>query len=83
MKKYVLDGTVKAFELWNPVNLGYLAGLRGRNLASGVNAQGGATFSAGKLGKYKILPPAAGTGLSVVLGPPTVFNKANVRKFNF
>src|SRR5665213_4110718 len=26
MKTYVLDGTVKAFELWNPSNLGYLAG---------------------------------------------------------
>ena len=25
MKKYVADGTVKEFELWNPANLGYLA----------------------------------------------------------
>ncbi len=83
MKKYVLDGTVKGFELWNPINLGYLAGYAAANLASGVNLKAGATFTAGKLGKYKILPPAAGTGLSVVLGPPTVFNKANVRKFNF
>jgi rhamnose transport system substrate-binding protein len=48
-----------------------------------VKLKAGATFSAGSLGKYKILPPAAGTGLSVVLGPPTVFDKANVRKFNF
>jgi rhamnose transport system substrate-binding protein len=83
MKKYVLDGTVKEFELWNPVNLGYLAGYAAANLASGTKLAAGATFTAGKLGKYKILPPAAGTGLSVVLGPPTVFNKSNVRKFNF
>src|SRR4029077_6217236 len=25
LKKYVADGTIKAFELWNPANLGYLA----------------------------------------------------------
>ena len=83
MKKYVLDGTCKEFELWNPVNLGYLAGYATANLASGMPLKAGATFSAGKLGKYKILPPAGGTGLSVVLGPPTVFNKSNVTKFNF
>jgi rhamnose transport system substrate-binding protein len=83
MKKYVLDGTVKAFELWNPGNLGYLAGYAAANLASGVTLKAGSTFSGGKLGKYKILPPAAGTGLSVVLGPPTVFFKGYVRKFYF
>jgi rhamnose transport system substrate-binding protein len=83
MKKYVLDGTCKEFELWNPANLGYLAGYAAANLASGLKLQAGATFTAGKLGKYKILPPAGGTGLSVVLGPPTVFNKSNVTKFNF
>jgi len=83
MKKYVLDGTVKSFELWNPANLGYLAGYAAANLASGTKLAAGTTFTAGKLGKYKILPPAGGTGLSVVLGPPTVFNKSNVTKFNF
>lgn len=83
MTKYVLDGTCKEFELWNPGNLGYLAGYAAANLASGVKLAAGSTFAAGTLGKYKILPPAAGTGLSVVLGPPTVFNKANVRKFHF
>ncbi len=83
MKKYVNDGTVKAFELWNPGNLGYLAGYAAASLASGLPLKAGQSFTAGTLGKYKILPPAAGTGLSVVLGPPTVFNKANVGKFNF
>jgi rhamnose transport system substrate-binding protein len=83
MKKYVNDGTVKEFELWNPENLGYLAGYAAASLASGLDLKAGTTFSAGTLGKYKILPPAAGTGLSVVLGPPTVFDKANIGKFNF
>jgi rhamnose transport system substrate-binding protein len=84
MKSYVLDGTVKAFELWDPGNLGYLAGYAAASLASkAVALKAGASFKAGKLGSYKILPPAAGTGLSVVLGPPTVFNKANVLKYHF
>jgi rhamnose transport system substrate-binding protein len=79
MKKYVLDGTCKEFELWNPSNLGYLAGYAAASLASGLTTGApGQTFSAGKLGSYKILPPAAGTGPSVVLGPPTVFNKSNI-----
>ncbi len=84
MKTYVNDGTVKAFELWNPSNLGYLAGYAAASLASNVvTISPGATFKAGMLGSYKILPAAAGTGPSVVLGPPTVFTKANVNKFNF
>ena len=29
LKKYVSDGTIKAFVLWNPADLGYLAGVRG------------------------------------------------------
>jgi rhamnose transport system substrate-binding protein len=79
MKKYVLDGTCKEFELWNPNNLGYLAGYAAASLASGlITGKAGQTFSAGKLGTYKILPAAGTTGPSVVLGPPTVFNKANI-----
>ncbi len=83
MRPYVEDGTCKEFELWNPADLGYLAGYAAANLASGMPLKAGEKFKAGKLGTYTILPPADGTGLSVVLGPPTVFNKANIKKFNF
>jgi rhamnose transport system substrate-binding protein len=84
MRKYVLDGTCKEFELWNPQNLGYLAGYAAASLASGlITGKAGQTFKAGKLGTYKILPRAGTTGPSVVLGPPTVFNKANINQFNF
>ncbi len=84
MKPYVADGTVKEFELWNPSNLGYLAGYAAAALASGtITLSPGQTFTAGKLGTYKVLAPAAGTGPSIVLGPPTVFNKANVNNFDF
>ncbi len=83
MKPYVHDGTVTKFELWNPSNLGYLAGYAAASLASGTSLSAGQSFTAGKLGKYTIMPAAGTTGPSVVLGPPTVFTKANVDHFNF
>jgi len=84
MKSYVLDGTVKSFELWNPSNLGYLAAYAAANLASGtIKVKAGDSCTAGTLGKYTILPAKSGTGPSVVLGPPYVFTKANVKDFNF
>jgi rhamnose transport system substrate-binding protein len=84
MRSYVKDGTVKEFELWNPSNLGYLAGYAAAALASGTaTLSTGSSFKAGTLGSYSVLPAAAGTGPSVVLGPPTVFNKVNVDNFSF
>jgi rhamnose transport system substrate-binding protein len=84
MRKYVLDGTCKEFELWNPSDLGYLAGYAAASLASGlITGKAGQTFKAGMLGTYKILPKSGKTGPSVVLGPPYVFNKSNIKNFNF
>ena len=90
MKPYVKDGTVKAFELWNPSDLGYLAGYAAASLASGITTiDTGAKFKAGKLGEYTVLAPTTGAspsanvGPSVVLGPPTVFDASNIDKFNF
>jgi len=84
MKSYVHDGTVKQFELWNPDNLGYLAGYAAAGLASGsASLKADSKFDAGKLGSYTVLAPSATTGPSVVLGPPTVFDSSNVDQFNF
>jgi rhamnose transport system substrate-binding protein len=79
MKAYVADGVAPAFILWNPANLGYLAAYAAVYLASKkiTNAQG-QTFTAGKLGKYTI-----GADHTILLGPPTVFNSANINNFNF
>src|ERR1035437_615730 len=83
MKSYVHDGTVKEFELWNPDNLGYLAGYAVANIASGViTGAAGDKFTAGNLGAYTVLPASGTTGPSVVLGPPFVFDKTNVAKYN-
>ena len=79
LKKFVSDGTIKAFELWNPANLGYLAAYAALNVASKkiTNAQG-QSFTAGKLGKFTV-----GAGHSILLGPPFVFDKSNINQFNF
>jgi rhamnose transport system substrate-binding protein len=82
MRKYIKDGTVKSFELWNPSNLGYLAGYAAASLASGTALQAGSTFTSGSLNKTYTM--ASGDGeLSVVLGPPTVFDSTNIDQFNF
>jgi rhamnose transport system substrate-binding protein len=79
LRKYVKDGTIEGFELWNPADLGYLAAYTAVNYASGtITGKLGQSFKAGKLGKYKI-----GAKKTVLLGPPFVFNKTNIDKFHF
>jgi rhamnose transport system substrate-binding protein len=79
MKKYVADGTVKSFELWNPANLGYLAAYAAVELASGkISGAVGQSFTAGKLGSFTV-----GADHTVLLGPPFVFTSANINNFNF
>jgi rhamnose transport system substrate-binding protein len=83
MKKYVYDGTVKEFALWNPENLGYLAGYAVAAFANKqITGKVGEKFKAGKLGTYQIAAGPDGRP-QVILGPPFVFNKSNVGKFNF
>ena len=79
LKKFVADGTIASFELWNPANLGYLAGYAAINLASKkITNSAGQSFTAGKLGKFSV-----GADSTVLLGPPFVFTKANIGQFNF
>jgi rhamnose transport system substrate-binding protein len=79
LKKFVADGTIQSFELWNPANLGYLAGYAAVNFASKkITSSAGQPFTAGKLGNFTV-----GADSTVLLGPPFVFNKANISQFNF
>ncbi len=79
LRQYVKDGTIKGFELWNPANMGYLAYYVAALLVEGkIKGTVGETFTAGKLGSYTI-----GANNVVLLGPPTVFNSANIDQFNF
>jgi rhamnose transport system substrate-binding protein len=79
MKAYVADGVAPEFELWNPANLGYLAAYAAVELASKkITNAAGQSFTAGKLGKYTV-----GAGHTILLGPPYVFDAANINNFNF
>jgi len=79
MRKFVQDGTVKSFALWDPTKLGYLATYTAAALASGqITGAEGEKYKAGELGDYTI-----GAKGEVVLGPPTVFTKDNIDKFDF
>jgi rhamnose transport system substrate-binding protein len=78
LKKFVADGTVQSFELWNPASLGYLAAYAAVNFASKTVTSTGGSFTAGKLGKFTV-----GSDASILLGPPFVFDKANISQFNF
>lgn len=79
MRDYVKDGTVTAFALWNPGDLGYLAAYAAKALIEGdITGKEGDKFKAGKLGSYTV-----GADGNVLLGDPTVFNKDNIGDFNF
>lgn len=79
MRKFVKDGTVTKFELWDPANLGYLAAYAAAALVSGqITGAPGQTFKAGRLGSRTI-----GRDGEVILGPPTVFDRANIDNYHF
>lgn len=79
MRKFIKDGTVEKFALWDPENLGYLAGYAAGALASGqITGQEGEKFKAGKLGERTV-----GADGEIVLGPPTVFDEKNIDDYDF
>ena len=81
MKKYILNGTVKEYQLWNVANMGIVSAWV---LDQAIN---GVSFPPGK----KFTVPGAGLGTLTVAKDGdiycqkalTTFNKANVNKFNF
>ena len=79
MRDFVNDGTVTAFALWNPADLGYLAAYAAKALIEGtITGAEGDKFDAGKLGSYTV-----GKDGTVLLGDPFTFNKDNIADFNF
>jgi len=76
-KPYVHEGVVQTVMLWNTADLGYLAVYTGALMAQNKLASGAASIAAGRLGTVNI------RGSEVILGPPLLFTKENIDKFNF
>jgi ABC-type sugar transport system substrate-binding protein len=78
MKPFVKSGCVKSVVLWNPVDLGYAAIYVMRAAVDGKLKPGDTEVDAGRLGKLKVI-----NGSQFLLGPPFIFNKDNIDKFDF
>ena len=76
-KPYVHSGVVQTVVLWNTRDLGYLTVYAGALEAAQKLAPGSRTFQAGRLGTINI------RGSEIVLGPPLLFNKDNIDRFDF
>ncbi len=79
IKTYLADGSEKAFALWNPYELGYIATYATHlKLAGKLEIKPGATFTAGKAGTYTV-----GQDGEIVYGKPLIFTKDTVDKAGF
>jgi ABC-type sugar transport system substrate-binding protein len=76
-RTYVNSGIVRAFLMWNPVDLGYLTVQVAQQVAAGKLPAGAKEVTAGRLGKR----PAHGS--EVLLGDLIEVNAGNIKQFNF
>jgi rhamnose transport system permease protein len=76
-KPYVHEGVVQTVMLWNTADLGYLTVYAGALMAQNKLAPGASSIEAGRLGAISI------RGSEVILGPPLLFTKDNIDKFDF
>ncbi|MDR2470930.1 MAG: rhamnose ABC transporter substrate-binding protein [Treponema sp.] len=81
MAEYIDNGACPYMFLWNPIDLGYLAGYAAGALADGkITGSEGDGFSGGKLGDYKVIKASDG-GTEVILGPPFKFEPSNIAEW--
>jgi rhamnose transport system substrate-binding protein len=79
IKSYLEDGSEKAFALWDPAELGYLAVYATHlKLAGKLEVKQGAKVEAGKAGVYTV-----GENGEIVYGKPLIFTKETVDKAGF
>ncbi len=80
MADYIESGVSQWMYLWNPVDVGYLAGYAADALVSGkITGKVGDKFTAGRLGEKEII--ADGEGTQIMLGDPFKFDGANIAEW--
>ncbi|MDP4118947.1 MAG: substrate-binding domain-containing protein [Bacillota bacterium] len=78
MAPFIEGGVCPWMYLWNPIDIGYLAGYAGNALVKGtISGKEGDKFTAGNLGE-KIVTTAADGGTEIMLGDPFKFDKNNI-----
>ena len=76
-KPYVHDGIVQTVVLWNTRDLGYLSVYAGSLLTQNKLPPGVRSLQAGRLGTLEV------RGSEIILGPPLMFTRANIDRFDF
>ena len=80
MAQYIEGGVSKWMYLWNPIDVGYLAGYAVDGLVNGtITGKEGEKFKAGKLGDKQIVKD--GDGTQIMLGDPFKFDATNIAEW--
>ncbi len=79
VRDFIKDGHSKAFMMWDPAELGYLATVAAAQLAEGkITAEEGQTIDAGKAGTYTV-----GADGEVLYDKPLMFTPENIDDYDF
>jgi len=79
MKDYIADGSNKAFALWDPKELGYMATYVAHLLSAGqLDMTEGTKFTAGSAGEYTV-----GKDGEIPYNKPLIFTKKNIDQYDF
>lgn len=77
MAEYIENGACDWMYLWNPSDVGYLAGYTAEALVKGtITGAEGDTFNADTLGEKTVI--TVGDGTEIMLGDPYKFDKSNI-----
>lgn len=80
MAEYIENGVCQWMYLWNPIDVGYLAGYTADGLVNeSITGAVGETFTAGRLGEMSIVED--GDGTQIMLGDPFRFDADNIAEW--
>lgn len=80
MAEYIESGVSDWMYLWNPIDVGYLAGYTAEALVSGkITGKVGDKLTAGDLGEKEVVED--GDGTQIMLGDPFKFDSSNIAEW--
>ncbi|WP_337098406.1 rhamnose ABC transporter substrate-binding protein [Paenibacillus sp. YIM B09110] len=80
MAEYIETGICQWMYLWNPIDVGYLAGYAADGLVNGkITGKVGEKVTAGELGEKEIVQD--GDGTQIMLGDPFKFDASNIAEW--